>query len=165
MLLDQCPVSFECQLFIYLWEKWRLRHIKLLLAANTFHFRKSLTARRSIVMERLSFPECPRDIIVWRWTDFIVTIDHQNESTVISESNTVCNTKCNAPNFESLKMSNFDIYVIYFVVTDFWWPNIWDITFGIAHCIALTDYSWLILVINCKHEVCSNSNDNISRAL
>ena len=76
------------------------------------------------------------------------------------------NSKCNVPNFIFLKMFNFDIYYMSYILLlqIFGWPKIWNITFGVAHCIALTDYSWLMLVINCNNEVCSASNNNVSRA-
>ena len=37
--------------------------------------------------------------------------------------------------------------------------KIWDIAFGIAHCTDITDYSWLIPVIN---EVCALLNNAVS---
>ena len=51
---------------------------------------------------------------------------------------------------------------MYFVVTGFFE----DRKFGTLHlgllpCIAVTDYSWLIMVNNCNNEVCSPSNNNV----
>ena len=43
-------------------------------------------------------------------------------------------------------------------------PKSGAIPVGFPHCIALADYIPLILVNNFKHEVCSDFNNNISRA-
>ena len=77
----------------------------------------------------------------------------------------VINPKCNVPNFGSLEMSNFDIYVMHFVVTGFFGdPKFGTLHSGLLPCIAVTDYTWLILVIDCNNEVCSHSNNAVSRA-
>ena len=72
---------------------------------------------------------------------------------------------CIALDFGSLKMSNFDIYVKLSAFTAFLGDPKFRIShFGLLHCIALADYTWLIMVINCNNEVCSPSNNNVSRA-
>ena len=44
-------------------------------------------------------------------------------------------------------------------------PKFGVIHFGLSHCIAFPAYTWLNLVINCcTNEVCSCSNNNVSRA-
>ena len=73
------------------------------------------------------------------------------------------NPNCNVPNYGSLKMSNIDMCVMHFVVTGFFGdPKFGTLHLGLLPCIAVTDYSWLIVVINCNNEVCSHSN-NMSR--
>ena len=53
---------------------------------------------------------------------------------------------------------------MYLVVTGFFGdPKFGTLHLGLLPCIALTDYSWLIVVINCNNEVCSHSNNNVSR--
>ena len=50
------------------------------------------------------------------------------------------NPKCTIPNFGSLEMSNFAIYVMYFVVTGFFEdPKFGTLHLGLLPCIAVTD--------------------------
>ena len=42
-------------------------------------------------------------------------------------------------------------------------PKFGAIHMRVQHCIALTAYTWLTLVINCNNEVCSHSNNTVSR--
>ena len=52
------------------------------------------------------------------------------------------NPKCNIPNFGSLEMPNFAIYVMYFVVIGFFEdPKFETLHLGLLPCIAVTDYS------------------------
>ena len=52
------------------------------------------------------------------------------------------NSKCKVPNSGLLKMSNFDIYVIHFVVTDFFG----DPQFGTLHLVLHTVLLLLIIL-------------------
>ena len=47
---------------------------------------------------------------------------------------------------------------------NFGWPKIWRNPCWSPQCIALACYPWLILVINCDNEVCSHSNNTVSKA-
>ena len=48
--------------------------------------------------------------------------------------------------------------------SNFRWPKIWVNQWWSPHHIALSCYTWLILVINCNNEVCSCSNNTVSKA-
>ena len=48
--------------------------------------------------------------------------------------------------------------------SNFGWPKIWGNPCWSPHSIALACYPWLILVINCDNEVCSSSNNTVSKA-
>ena len=48
--------------------------------------------------------------------------------------------------------------------SNFGWPKIWANPCLSPHSIALACYPWLILVINCENEVCSCSNNTVSKA-
>ena len=48
--------------------------------------------------------------------------------------------------------------------SNFGWPKIWGNPCWSPPCIALACYPWLILVINCNNEVCSSSNNTVSKA-
>ena len=70
-----------------------------------------------------------------------------------------------APNFGFLKMCNFDISVVHLgfgaILGD---PKFGSIHVGSPHHMAVTGYTWLIVVINCNNEVCSCSNNTVSKA-
>ena len=75
-----------------------------------------------------------------------------------------CNLICIAPNFGSPEMCNFDLYVVDLGFTAILGdPKFGAVHMRVQHCIALTAYTWLILVINCNNEVCSHSNNAVSR--
>ena len=63
------------------------------------------------------------------------------------------------------KMSNFDIYVVHSafgaILGD---PKFGSFHVGSPHLMAVTGHSWLTLVVNCKNELCSPSNNTISKA-
>ena len=105
-----------------------------------------------IIMGRLSFPECLWHIIVCRWMNFMFSLQWDNPT-------------CIPPKCGSLKMSNFDLYVMISgfrgILGD---PKFGAIHVGLSYCIALAGYSWLTLVINSNNEVCSPSNNNVSKA-
>ena len=70
-----------------------------------------------------------------------------------------------APNFGFLKMSNFNICVVHLGFG----AILGDSKFGAIHVgspphVAVTGYTWLTLVINCNNEVCSRSNNTVSKA-
>ena len=74
------------------------------------------------------------------------------------------NPTCIAPNCGSLKMFNFNSYVMIIGFSGI----LGDSKFGafhveLSHCIALASYSWQTLVINSNNEVCSHSNNNVSK--
>ena len=70
-----------------------------------------------------------------------------------------------AQNFGFLKMSNFDIYVVHStfgaILGD---PKFGSFHVGSPHLMAVTGHSWLTLVVNCKNELCSPSNNTVSKA-
>ena len=70
-----------------------------------------------------------------------------------------------APNFGFLKMCNFYISVVHLgfgaILGD---PKFGSIHVGSPHHVAVTGYTWLIVVINCNNEVCSCSNNTVSKA-
>ena len=70
-----------------------------------------------------------------------------------------------AQNFGFLKMSNFDICVVHLgfgaILGD---PKFGPFHVGSPHHMAVTGYTWLTLVINCNNEVCSPSNNTVSKA-
>ena len=52
------------------------------------------------------------------------------------------NPKCNVPNFGPLEMSNFDIYVMHFVVTGFFGdPKFGTLHLGLLPYIAVTHHT------------------------
>ena len=62
-------------------------------------------------------------------------------------------------------MSNFDTCVVHSgigaILGD---PKSGAIHVGSQHYIALTAYTWITLVINCNNEVCSHTNNTVSKA-
>ena len=70
-----------------------------------------------------------------------------------------------APNFEFLKMCNFNIYVVHLgfgaILGD---PKFGSFHVGSPHHMAVTGYTWLIVVINSNNELCSCSNNTVSKA-
>ena len=69
------------------------------------------------------------------------------------------------PKFWIPKMSNFDIYVVHLafgaILGD---PKFGPFHVGSPHHMAVTGYTWLTLVINCSNELCSPSNNTVSKA-
>ena len=62
-------------------------------------------------------------------------------------------------------MSNFNICVVDLGFTAILGdPKFGAIHVGSPNCVALVAYTWLTLVINCNNEVCSPSNNAVSRA-
>ena len=100
---------------------------------------------RSISWGNFLLLEClwHRSIIVCRWMNFMFSLQRDNPT-------------CIPPKCGSLKMSNFDLYLMI--------SGFGAIHVGLSHCIALTGYSWLTLVINSNNEVCSPLNNNVSKA-
>ena len=70
-----------------------------------------------------------------------------------------------AQNFGFLKMSNFDICVVHLgfgaILGD---PKFEPFHVGSPHHVAVTGYTWLIVVINSNNELCSRSNNTVSKA-
>ena len=70
-----------------------------------------------------------------------------------------------APNFELLKMCNFNIYVVHLgfgaILGD---PKFGSFHVESPHLMAVTGYTWLIVVINSNNELCSRSNNTVSKA-
>ena len=66
------------------------------------------------------------------------------------------------PNFGLLKMCNFDISVVYLGFGAIWVNPCFHV--GWPHHMAVTGYTWLIVVINCNNEVCSCSNNTVWKA-
>ena len=68
-------------------------------------------------------------------------------------------------NFGFLEMSNFDIYVVESafgsILVD---PKFGSFHVGSPHLMAVTGQSWLTLVGNSNNEVCSPSNNTVSKA-
>ena len=68
-------------------------------------------------------------------------------------------------NLGFLKMSNFDIYVVHLafgaILGD---SKFGSFHVGSPHHMAVTGYSWLTLVVNCMNELCSSSNNTVSKA-
>ena len=70
-----------------------------------------------------------------------------------------------AQNFGFLKKCNFDISVVHLgfgaILGD---PKFGSIHVGSPHHMVVTGYTWLIVVINYNNEVCSCSNNTVSKA-
>ena len=70
-----------------------------------------------------------------------------------------------AQNFGFLEMSNFDIYAVESafgaILGD---PKFGSFHVGSPHLMAVTGHSWLTLVGNSNNEVCSPSNNTVSKA-
>ena len=68
-------------------------------------------------------------------------------------------------NLGFLKMSNFDIYVVHLafgaILGD---SKFGSFHVGSPHHMAVTGYTRLTLVINCMNELCSSSNNTVSKA-
>ena len=62
-------------------------------------------------------------------------------------------------------MSNFDIYVVPLafgaILAD---PKFGSFHVGSTHHLAVTGYNELTLVVNCMNELCSSSNNTVSKA-
>ena len=69
------------------------------------------------------------------------------------------------PKFWIFKMCNFDISVVHL---SFWAilgdPKFGSFHIGSPHHVAVTGYTWLIVVINSNNELCSRSNNTVSKA-
>ena len=67
-------------------------------------------------------------------------------------------------NLGFLKMSNFDIYVVLLAFGAILWPKFGSFHVGSPHHLAVTGYNELTLVVNCMNELCSSSNNTVSKA-
>ena len=115
--------------------------------------------------ENFLLPDCLQVVIVWKWMKFSFTIDHQNKSWVAGQSNRVRWPKMDCPKFWISKNVQFrHMCGAFRFWSNFGWPKIWANPCWSPHSIALACYPWLILVINCDNEVCSCSNNTVSKA-
>ena len=126
-------------------------------------------SEKSLVVGELSLPACLRDSSPNE--TFRTEFRFWNCLTKISPLQPVTAMRCGDPRWKDHKMFEFlEMFRFRHICggisfwSNFGRPKIWVFPCGSPHLMAVTGHSWLTLVGNSNNEVCSPSNNTVSKA-